>query len=185
MGVYGRRFHFLVPPLPHDRYGRCVTSGAIVIGTPVELGSTEDANGQRPLTLRTTAVAPQKGKHGILVYENPFDTAPGFDPIQYAFGDFDTAPDAAPAQMVSGGYIRFRLKNVAAETVQGQKTYAAKKMVAGIGVATPTLAIDDFIGPGPGDDTNGYWQESDSAHAWAIVTHVDNSTGEVDARLLF
>lgn len=184
MSTYGRRFWFLTPPEPNERRGRYVVGDdPIVIGAPVEAEATIDANGQRELTLRTTAVAPVQGKHGILIYENPFATAPGLDPVQQAIGDFEKAPVDAPAQLVSGVGIKFRLKNVAAEVIQGQKTYPALAMVGGLG-ATPTLAVDNYIGPGVGNDTDGYWQEADLAHAWAVVTCVYD-TGEIDAELVF
>lgn len=184
MGVYGRNFWFLAPPRPDDRQGRYVLGEDILIGTPVVAGTDMDLNGQREITPADADQAPLKYKNGILVYENPFAVAPGFDPVTYGYGDFDTAPSGQPAQVVSGSYIRFRLKNTAEETIDGQRTYPARVMVAGLG-ATPTLDIDDFIGPATTpSDVNGYWQECSEADAWAIVTQVYD-TDELDAQLIF
>lgn len=181
-----RNFWFLSPPRPEQRLGRYVVDAEtpIVIGSPVAAGTDVDDNGQREVTLRTTAVAPLRGKHGILVYENPFGmTVQGVDPALFGQGDFDTAPAGRPCQLVSGDNIRFRLRNTTDENVQNSgRTIEGRTIVAGLG-ATPTLAVDSLIGPGPGSDS-GLWQAADSAHAWAIVVAVYD-TDELDAQLLF
>jgi hypothetical protein len=185
MGVYGRNAWWLTPPEPSDRRGRYVLGDDILIFSCVTAGTDLDDNGQRELQQAAQNTPPKLGKHGILIYENPFGTAPGFDPVQYAFGDFDTAPVGQPAQLVSGRGLKFRLKNTAEEVVQGQRTYAARKMVAGLGGATPTVAVDDFIGPKTSPtDATGWWQECTEANAWAIVTAVYD-TDELDAELVF
>lgn len=181
-----RNFWFLSPPRPEQRLGRYVVGDdAILIGAPVEAGTEVDANGQRELSLRTTAVAPVRGKHGILIYENPFgSTVQGVDPALFAQGDFDTAPAGRPCQLVSGDNVRFRLRNTTDDDIQNSgQVVEGRTMVAGRG-ATPTLLVDNFIGPGPGDDDTGFWQEADEDHAWAVVVAVYD-TGEIDAQLLF
>jgi hypothetical protein len=58
-------------------------------------------------------------------------------------------------------------------------------MVAGLG-ATPTVAVGDYLTPGTGNGTAGYWAETATeANAWLIVTAVNASTGEVEARVNF
>lgn len=183
MGAYGRNAWFLNPPEPNQRRGRYVLEAATQIFAPVEAGTDVDVNGQRTLTLCDTETAPVQGKHGILIYENPFSVAPGFDPVSYGYGDFHIAPAGASAQLVSGVGIKFRLKNTADEVLMLQQDYPAFVMVDGLG-ATPTLGVDDYIGPGPGNSTDGFWQPTDAAHAWAIVTAVYD-TDELDAELIF
>lgn len=183
MSTHGRNAWFLAPPHPDQRRGRYVLDADTQIFAPVEAGEDVDANGQRTLTLRTTDVAPKQGKHGILIFENPSGRAPGFDPVTYGYGDFHTAPAGASAQLVSGAGIKFRLKNTAEETLMDQRTYDEFVMVDGLG-ATPTLGVDDFIGAGPGDDANGFWQPCAEEFAWAIVTAVYD-TDELDAELIF
>lgn len=178
-----RNFHFLMPPRPEDRLGRYVAGTDLLIGGPVEAGNAIDGNGQRTLTLRTSPVTPKKGKHGILVYENPTADTPGFDPMLTSPWDLDKAPAGRSVQLVSASYVRFRLRNTADELFEGQRDYPARTMIAGLG-ATPSLGIDDYIGPGTGTDVAGYWAEADQAHAWAIVVAVYD-TGEVDAQMLF
>lgn len=183
MGTYGRNFHFLQSPQPGDRLGRYVAGASILIGAPVEAGTDVDGNGQRTVTLKTGTVKPIKGKHGILIWEAPSAYLPGFDPMISVPDDLDHCPIGASVQLVSSDDVRIRLRNTEAYVIQGQRTYAARTMVAGLG-ATPTLAVDDYIGPGDGDDTNGYWAEVAEANAWAVVTAVYD-TGELDAQLVF
>jgi hypothetical protein len=57
-------------------------------------------------------------------------------------------------------------------------------MVAGLG-ATPTLQVGDYLTPGTGNDSAGYWAETASAaNAWLVVTLVDSARQEVEAELL-
>lgn len=179
-----RNFWFMTPPHPDQRRGRYVLGADVLIGAAVEAAGEQDANGQRELAYAGADTPPLPGKHGIMIYENPFGVAPGFDPVRYGYGDFNTGPSGEPAQLVSGRGIKFRLKNTAEEVVQGQKTYAPFVIVDGLG-ATPTLDVDDFIGPvTTPDSTDGYWQACSEANAWAIVTAVYD-TDELDAELVF
>ena len=58
--------------------------------------------------------------------------------------------------------------------------------MAGIGIATPTIAVGDFLTPGVGNDSAGYWAEVGAgATAWLVVTGIDNARAEVEAQLLF
>ena len=58
-------------------------------------------------------------------------------------------------------------------------------MVAGLG-ATPTVVVGDYLRPGVGDDTSGYWTETATeADGWLVVTSVDATRQEVEARMTF
>ena len=59
-------------------------------------------------------------------------------------------------------------------------------MVAGVSIATPTVAVGNFLTPGTGNDTDGYWAEtSDAAEAWLVVTAIDAATDTVECVLNF
>ena len=52
--------------------------------------------------------------------------------------------------------------------------------------ATPNLNVGDYLTPGAGTDTDGYWAVTATAeNAWMVVVGVDDARGEVEARLLF
>lgn len=179
-----RNFWFLNPPDPDERRGRYVVGDTdLLLGTPGVAAASLDANGQREVSKEASAVVPYPSKHGIVWQEPPFSNIPGTDPVLFAQGDFDTAKVGSPIQLISGRGTRFRLKNTADDNFEFQHEYLGRTIVAGLG-ATPTLAIDDLIMPGPGN-SSGYWQEADNAtHAWAIVVAVYD-TQELDAELLF
>ena len=184
MGTYGRNAWFLQSPQPGDRLGRYIVGDdPILLLAPGEAGTEVDANGQRTLTLCTGETTPVKGKHGLVVWEAPSAYLPGLDPMLFRPSDLDMAPAGVDAQLVSARDVRVRFKNTEDSTIDGQRDYAGRVMVAGLG-ATPTLTVDNYIGPGGGDDTNGYWAETDAAHAWFIVTAVYD-TGEIDAQMVF
>ncbi len=188
MGSYGRHFDFRQPPLPQDRLGRYFASAATLIGAPVEVveGEDQDANGRLPLTLATGATEPVKTKHGVLVYEFPTPNKDGFDPVVTSFSDLDTCPAGEPCQLVSGAYVRVAYWNYDEVNFQDQREYAARTMVAGVAIPTPTVTRGEYLTPGVGNDTDGYWAvTADRDEAWLVVTGVDNSTGLTEAQFLF
>lgn len=192
MASYGRNFDFRVPPRSGERAGRFILGGAtdLPIGVPVkidtgEAGSTEftDAN---TVELATGAQAPVPGLSGILVYEHAPAAFAGDDPFLTTYSDKDTAPVGKLVQVVSGTTVKVVLRNTSDRTFLNTRAYDGRKMVAGIGQATPTVGVGDYLTPGTGDDTSGYWAETGSAsNAWLVVTAVDNDRAEVEAQLLF
>ena len=87
---------------------------------------------------------------------------------------------------MNGTDVKIVLRNTSDETFLQTRAYTGRVMVAGIGIATPTLAVGDYLTPGTGDDDNGYWAETaTAANAWLVITKVDNDRGEVEARLTF
>lgn len=186
-----RNFQFRVSPLDGERGSRFVldtASDALPQGVPVVTTGDVDAVGRAVVELATDAGGnldkPNPGQGGILIYEQfRYD---GTDTAITTYSDMDTVPAGRGVQVVTGAN---RVK-VAYKTTDGTSFYnradypTARVMVAGAG-ASPTVAVGDYLTPGTGDDTDGYWKEtSDAAEAWLVVTSVD-SNGWVEAVLNF
>ena len=188
MASYGRNFDFRVTPKGGQRQGRYANNSgaAIPIGVPVVVSGTTDGQGRQNVALATgNQAAPLPGKGGIAVYEHV--SFAGVDPVITTYSDLGTAPNGKAVQVISGRDVKVVLTNTAVGSFGGRSGYpAARKMVAGIGQATPTVAAGDMLTPGTGSDGAGYWAETSTAsEAWLIVTSVDNASGTVEARLNF
>lgn len=191
MSSYGRNFDFRVLPEAENRKGRFrvpATGSPLPIGVPVGMtNAAEDSRGLAPVALVTGSTVPIKGKHGLVVYEYAPAWSTGFDPVSTTYSDMDFVPLNEACQVVSGREIKVVFKNTSARVFLNTRTYAGRVMVAGIGIATPTIAVGDYLRPGIGNDTDGYWTETNNSggDAWFIVTHIDNARAEVEAQLLF
>lgn len=189
MGSYGRNFEFRVPPQSEDRMGRYstpATGTALVIGAPVTADHTAgfDGLGLQIVKLAAQASAPVIGECGIAVYEYGPAAFAGQDPWLTTYSDLGTVPLGKALQVVRGRQAKVVLTNTPARTFLNSRTYAARTMVNGLG-ATATVVEGDYLVPGAGDDVNGYWQSQASATgAWMVITKVDATRGEVEARLL-
>lgn len=189
---YGRNFAFRTFPDGADRAGRWYlngTAGATVpIGAPIVLDSSASDNslGLKGCKLATGAQAPKQGLAGILVYEYGPAGFAGDDPWLTTYADKDAVEVGKAVQMVSGTDVKVVFTNTSATTFLNTRDYAGRIMVAGAGIATPTVAVGDMLTPGTGNDTDGYWAETATAsQAWLIVTKVDNVRKEVEARFTF
>lgn len=185
---YGRNFSFRSTPEGGNRAGRYYLDGStnLPIGVPVVLSGEADAStGRLGVELATGAQAkPAPGKGGVLVYEHIQHI--GLDPFLYTYSDYDTVPAGEAVQVINGDSVKVAFKNTTATSFLTRSNYpTARVMVAGLG-ATPTVAVGDFLTPGTGNDTAGYWAETaTAANAWLVVTAVNASTGEVEARVNF
>ena len=190
MGTYGRNFEFRVPPVHGERNGRYAvpaTGTAIPIGAPVvaTAGADPTVLNMQPVTLATGATAPITGVHGIALYEWAPAAFAGADPFLTTYSDRDYIPLGGAIQLISGPQVKVVFTNTTANTFLGLREYTGRVMVAGAG-ATPTVAVGDFLTPGVGNDTDGYWAETGTAaNAWLVVTSVDTNRGEVEARFVF
>lgn len=188
MASYGRNFEFRVPPVHGERGGRYVLAGStnLPIGVPVKAanGATVSTTLTEalPVELATTAQNPKKGLCGILVYEvDPGSGLGGVDPVLTTYSDYDTVPTGKMVQVVSGTQSKVVLRNTVDRTFLNTRDYEGRVMVAISGVA-----VGDYLTPGVGNDTDGYWAETaTAAEAWLIVTSVNTDRGEVEARLAF
>jgi hypothetical protein len=190
MTNYGRNFGFRIPPRHGNRSGKNYVAAATVIGAPVKatLGA-ETSLGLMPFTLAVgTQAIPLPGLGGICVYEYAPNAYAGLDPELHLYSDlsFGVTPAASAIQVVSGKDVKVWLKNTTAHTFLGQRSYAGRIMVQGFGGATSVIAVGDYLTPGLGSDSAGYWGETtNAANAWLVVTKVDATRGEVEARLNF
>jgi len=190
MTNYGRNFEFRSAPKGAHRGGRYYLTGStdIPIGAPVKYDSGEDENalGLLPVTLATSAQnAPKPGMGGILVYEHAPAAYAGNDPWLTTYSDLDTAPAGKAVQVVSGTEVKVVFRNTEDRTYLVTRDYTGRVMVAGAG-ATPTVAVGNYLTPGTGNGTDGYWAETaTAAEAWLVVTKVDTDRGEVEAKFTF
>jgi hypothetical protein len=188
VGTYGRNFDFLVTPLPMQRRGRfqLVNGADIPIGVPVKVAAAAVADAQfsaLPASLATTATTPVQGRMGIALYE--WIDLNQLDPQYSTYSDRDTVPDERLFQLISGSGIKVKFRNTTDRTFLQTRAYDGRVMVAGVG-ATPTVAVGDYLTPGVGNDSSGYWAETaDATKAWLIVTSVNATTSEVEAEMLF
>lgn len=188
MSSYGRNFDFRVVPKEEQRKGRVILSAAadVPIGAPLVIaaGAVPDAayTGALPTALATGATAFRHGFCGLGIYEHlNFDQS---DPLWTLYSDKDLMPAGKQVQFIVGPNVKVVFKNTTAHTFLGSRSYPGRVMVAGMG-ATPTLAVGDFLTPGVGNDTSGYWAETaTAANAWLVVTNVDVLRQEVEAELL-
>ena len=162
----------------------------------VDLTVTPDATGRQTLKLATqaalsvvdesSAAALVPGQAGILVYEYGPAAFAGFDPYLTTYSDLSVVPLGASAQVISGDpTTKVTFTNTVASQFLGIRSYPARTMVNGFG-ATPTVAVGDYLVPGAGDDTDGYWQSQASpVGAWLVITHVDSVRLQVEAQMLF
>lgn len=191
MSTYGRNFEFRVPPVHGQRGGRYASpdsSTLLVMGAPVvHDGNDPDDLGRLVMELATGAQAPPKsGLGGIAIYEHGlgYDVA-GNDPALTTYSDYDTIPKNRGIQVIAGERIKVVLKNTEDRTFLQTRDYEGRTMVAGLG-ATLTLAVGDYLTPGTGNDTAGYWTETaDVANAWLVVEKVENDRLAVECRVLF
>jgi hypothetical protein len=183
---YGRNFEFRVTPRQGERAGRYYLDDvARPIGAPVVLSGATDGLGRLGVELVSGAQAkPAPGTGGVLVYEHIQFI--GVDPAETTYSDLDTAPAGKAVQVVNGTTVKVAFKNTEDTGFLARENYpVARTMVDGIG-ATTTVEVGDFLTPGAGDDTDGYWAvTTDADEAWLVVTDVNSTTGEVEARLNF
>jgi hypothetical protein len=184
---YGRNFFFLSTPEGAHRRGRYwLDDTATPIGAPVKLSATgDDGLGRLGVELATGDQAkPTPGAGGVLVYE--YIQYIGVDENLVTYSDLDLAPAGAAVQVVNGTETKVGYNNTTATTFLTRTGYPdARIMVAGVG-ATTTVEVGEFLTPGVGNDTDGYWAVTTTpANAWLTVTHVNGDTGLVEAVINF
>lgn len=188
-----RNAQFRVSPRHGERGSRFVldtASDALPQFVPVVVTGANDGLGRAVVELATddggNLDKPMPGQGGILIYEQfRYD---GSDTAITTYSDKDTVDAGSPVQVITGaGHVKIAYRNTSAATFYTRADYpTARVMVAGVSIATPTVAVGNMLTPGVGNDTDGYWKEtSDAAEAWLIVTSVDASTDTVEAVLNF
>ena len=185
MSNYGRNFEFRVPPTSRQRGGRFstpTTGSALPMGIPVHATTTRDDLDRQVIALAAADDSPKKGQSGIAIYEHGDGaTWAGDDPFLTTYSDKDTLPKGKAIQVVSGEKIKVVLRNTVASTFLNTRDYTGRKMVDLTG-----LAVGNFLTPGTGNDTDGYWKKTVVAgDEWLVVTKIDTDRGEVEAEFLF
>lgn len=190
MSNYGRYFEFRNSPRPENRYGRALSPNAVIaIGAPVVAGTAAPNADGRSVYAAMSAVQsgrPLPIKHGIAIFEHSYNAYAGRDPVLDAPSDFPDIPANSPIQVCHGTNIKVVLRNILVDTVfMGMRTYDdARTMVAPGDLST--LAVGNFLVPGTGNNSAGWWAEGgDADTAWLQITSVDTVRGEVEAQMLF
>lgn len=189
MGTYGRNGEFRIPPRAERRHGRYVTPTTgtrIPLWAPVQTsGADADELGLTPIELVTAATAPKAGACGLLLYEWAPAAFAGDDPFLTTYSDKGDAPLGQAVQVIHGSEVKVAFVNTLDSTFLNNRDYEGRVMVAGMG-ATPVIAIDTLLTPGPGNDAGGYWQKTtDAAKAWLRVVNFDMDRLEVEAVFVF
>jgi len=200
MATYGRNLDFRIPPRGAARGGRFAApaaalvgtgspAGLIPIGAPVvaDLAAGLDSAGRQIVKLAPAGtLSSAAGVAGVMVFEYGPAAFAGFDPYLTTYSDLDCAPLGAGVQVVAGDpTCKLVLTNTVANLFLTIRPYPGRTMVNGIG-ATPTVAVGDFLVPGAGTDTAGYWTSTATeAGAWLVITSIDSVRAEVEARMLF
>ncbi len=187
-----RNFEWRVSPRLGESSGRFILGGStpLPLGVPVRVDTdAEDGLGRYEVTLATNASQdkPLPGLGGILDFVAIRQE--GLDPFTSTYSDYvDTVPVGEGVLVVNGNTVKGAWTNTDDTDQYLYRTgYPTPRvMVAGIGIATPTVGAGDWLAPGVGNDDDGYWEVTSTAsEAWLIVTHVDNDTGLVEARVNF
>lgn len=185
MSSYGKNFDVRIPPVGGQRASRYSVAAETPIGVPVVTTGAQDTMGRSVVALAAAdADKPAPGEGGVLFYEAGPDAFRGKDDLT-VYSDISTAPAGKAVQVVNGNTVKVVLKNTAAHTFLHSRAYPGRMMVAGIG-ATPTLVVGDFLCPGTGTDVAGYWKKTtDPDMARLVVTSIDSTRDEAEARLNF
>ena len=186
-----RNFEYRVSPRGPERGSRYVLKADEAAprtkGVPVKTTGDFDAQGRAVVSLVTGAQdKPKAGQGGILDFE--LFRKEGLDNYIQTYSDYDTVEAGTPVQVVTGeNRVRINYRNTEDGSFYSRAGYPAGRiMIAGVSIATPTVALGDYLTPGTGNDTAGYWAEtSDIDEAWLVVQRVDKDTGDVEVTVNF
>lgn len=191
MPNYGRYFEVRIPPVPEHRRARYITGDDVIpIGAPVVSTGVVNADGRTIVELADFATSdPVAGSHGIALFEHAYNAYAGFDPDLTVPSDFSDIPARSAIQLISGTECKFVMRNIAADTTfLNTRTYDdARTFVAPTDLST--LSVGDFLVPGAGNGTDGYWAERTGASVaeipWLQVMSVDADRNEIEVQMLF
>lgn len=192
MASYGRNFEVVATPEANGRInGYTPTTGSpLPMGIPVEVDTAAAVNALRIQGIKVSASDTAKAQgsgQGVLLYEYAPAAFAGTDPEVTLYSDLDTVPVGSAAQVIHGpgDGIMIILRNTTTATFLNTRSYTGRTMVAGLGGATPTIAVGDYLLPGTGNDTSGWWKETaTAANGWLRVVSVDNTRAECVCELL-
>jgi hypothetical protein len=162
------------------------------MGIPVEVDTAAALNALnlQPLKVSAADTATLPQGQGVLLYEYAPNAFAGVDPNLTLYSDLNTVPVGAAAQVIHGPSdgIHILLRNTSDSTFLNTRSYPGLTMVAGLGGATPTIAVGDYLTPVGNTAqslTTGYWKETATvANGWLRVVSVDNARAECVAEIL-
>lgn len=161
-----------VSPRHGERSARnTADNSGIVIGAPVVATGTKDSRGSLIMTKAAKgANKPLPGLGGV-ANRDPLFRADEFAIITHT-NQYEIT-EGMPFQVWSGSTVKIFLSNI--------NGFVA---VDGLGGATNTVNVGDFLTPGDGNLEDGIWEvTADAAKAWLVVTDVSGDS--LDARLNF
>ena len=187
-----RNFHFLKSPTDGERGGHFVvgdSSAVLTSGVPVLVTGGVDPLDRKIVGLAPEGTArPNPGQGGVLNFESI--SSLGYDADIYTYSDYDEVRPGDAVQVVTGNGGRVKAAFTTTESgtslLSNRSGYPrARVMVAGAKGATPTVSVGDYLIPGAGNATAGYWKTTATkADAWLYVTEVDGVNGVVEAEFL-
>lgn len=151
-------------------------------GTPFLIGTAVQVDPANPGTLaRPSAASAPTALSGIVLYEHI--QYQGVDPFMTTSQDypFTVVPLGRFAQMIRGNGVKVWFKNTADKPLYDGRVQTGATLVAGLGGATPTIAVGDYLTPA----ADGTWAEGNATNGWLQVENVVNSTGLCEARFTF
>lgn len=192
MANYSRNFEVVATPPGRGREnGATPTTGSpLPMGIPIELDTSAAVNTLKLQPVKVSSADTARGVgsgQGILLYEYAPSAFAGTDPEITLYSDLDTVPLGAACQILHGAAsgIKVVLRNTTTAVFLNTRSYTGRTMVTGLGGATPTIAVGDYLTPGAGNDTTGWWKETaTAANAWLRVVSVDNTRAECECELL-
>lgn len=149
-------------------------------GNPFLIGTAVTVDGTNTLVRPSANAAPTQ-LSGVVVYEHI--QYQGTDPFLQSPNDapYTTVPLGRFAQMVHGIGVKVYFKNTADQPLYDGRIITGQSLVAGLGIATPTIAVGDYLTPA----ADGTWVEGSSSNGWFLVEQVNNAAGLCEARFLF
>lgn len=181
MTTYGRFCSFRASPYPQQRDGHCRNGNAVLPQmAPVVIASQSAVDGRNVLALAGEAATPSPNA-GVILYEDPWFSRVGRDPVTTTSSDIDVVPANAPAQRVLlVGNVKILVQNLSAGDLDfdGMRSYDGRNMFKPADIAG--LAVGDYVTPGAGNNTDGWWKKAAGASTgWGQVAEVD-----VDAKIV-
>jgi hypothetical protein len=150
------------------------TGSPYLIGTAVVVDSTNTL-------VRPSDSANPTVLSGVVVFEHI--QYQGTDPFLASPNDFPytVVPLGRFAQMVHGRGAKVYFKNTADQPLYDGRVIAGQTIVAGLGGATPTIVVGDYLTPA----ADGTWKEGNATNGWFQVEQVNNASGLCEARFTF
>lgn len=150
-------------------------------GQPFKIGTAVvvDPDNEGRMKAVTTATAPT-ALSGLVVFEHiQFQ---GVDTTLVTNHDtpFDLVPQNRHAQIMSGKGAKVWFKNTADAVLYDGRVRSGSTMVAGLGGATPSLEVGDYLTP----SADG-WAAGTATNGWLQVEQVNHAAGLVECRVTF